>query len=98
MTKQQLIAALAARPALKLTKARATEIVDAIFARDGLIASELRRGGKVQITGFGHFETRRRKGRSMRNPRTGKTIALPASVAPAFRAGKALKDAVERRR
>jgi DNA-binding protein HU-beta len=96
LNKQQLIAALAERQ--KLTKTKAGEIVDALFAADGVIAAELRRSGKVQITGFGNFELRRRKGRAMRNPRTGKTTTLPPSVAPAFRAGKALKDAVERRR
>lgn len=96
VTKQQLIVALAQR--LDLPKVRASEIVDALFASDGLIASELRRSGRVQITGFGNFEVRRRAGRSMRNPRTGKTISLPASVMPAFKAGKRLKAAVVRRR
>ena len=52
--------------------------MDALFAADGLIATELRKSGKVQITGFGNFELRRRAGRAMRNPRTGKTITLPA--------------------
>ena len=96
MTKQQLIVALAQR--LEVSKVRASEIVDALFASDGLIATELRKSGRVQITGFGNFETRRRAGRSMRNPRTGKTNALSASVMPAFKAGKRLKDAVARRR
>jgi len=96
LNKQQLIAALAERQ--KLTKTKAAEIVDALFSADGLIAAELRRAGKVQITGFGNFELRKRKGRAMRNPRTGKTTTLPPSIAPAFRAGKALKDAMERRR
>lgn len=96
VTKQQLIVALAQR--LDVSKVRASEIVDALFASDGLIASELRKSGRVQITGFGNFEVRRRAGRAMRNPRTGKTITLPASVMPAFKAGKRLKDAVVRRR
>jgi len=96
VTKQQLIVALAQR--LEVSKVRASEIVDALFASDGLIASELRKNGRVQITGFGNFEVRRRVGRAMRNPRTGKTITLPASVAPAFKAGKRLKDAIVRRR
>ncbi len=96
VTKQQLIVALAQR--LELPRVRASEIVDALFASDGLIATELRKSGRVQITGFGNFEVRRRAGRTMRNPRTGKTITLPASVMPAFKAGKRLKDAVVRRR
>jgi DNA-binding protein HU-beta len=96
VNKQALIAALAERE--ELTKARAAELVEALFGADGLIAAELRRCGKVQITGFGHFELRTRKGRSMRNPKTGKQVVVPASVAPVFRAGKGLKEAVERRR
>jgi DNA-binding protein HU-beta len=96
VNKQALIAALAERE--RLTKARAAELVDALFGADGLIATELRRCGKVQITGFGNFEVRRRKGRAMRNPRTGKQMTIAASVAPAFRAGKALRAAVERKR
>jgi DNA-binding protein HU-beta len=96
LNKQQLIAALAERQ--QLTKTKAGAIIDALFAADGLVAGELRRSGKVQITGFGNFELRRRKGRAMRNPRTGKTTTLPPTLAPAFRAGKALKDAMQRRR
>jgi DNA-binding protein HU-beta len=96
VTKQQLIVALAQR--LEISKVRASEIVDTLFANDGLIASELRKNGRVQITGFGNFEVRRRAGRAMRNPRTGKTITLPASITPAFKAGKRLKDAIARRR
>lgn len=96
MNKQQLIGALAQK--LGVTKGRAAEVVDALFATDGIIASELRKGGKVQLSGFGNFELRRRAGRSMRNPRTGKTISLPATTMPAFKAGKPLKAAVARRR
>ena len=52
-------------------------------------------GDKVQIIGFGTFETRERQARTGRNPRKpGETIEIPASIAPAFKAGKALKDAV----
>jgi len=95
---EQLTVAADIQLRLEVSKVRASEIVDALFASDGLIASELRKSGRVQITGFGNFEVRRRAGRSMRNPRTGKTITLPASVTPAFKAGKRLKDAVVRRR
>ncbi len=96
VNKQQLIGALAQR--INVTKGRAAEIVDALFATDGIIAGELRKSGKVQLSGFGNFELRRRAGRSMRNPRTGKTISLPATTMPAFKAGKPLKAAVARRR
>lgn len=96
MTKHELVVALAAK--MGLPRKKAAQVVDALFAADGLIAAELRKGGKVQVSGFGVFELRRRAGRSMRNPRTGKTITLPASTMPAFKAGKPLKDAVARRR
>jgi DNA-binding protein HU-beta len=52
----------------------------------------------VAISGFGHFELRRRAARSVRNPRTGDSLALKASIAPTFRAAKALKEAVNRKR
>ncbi len=94
MNKHGLVDAVAKR--LGTTKARAAEITDLFFAPGGVIASELRRGGKVSITGFGNFETRRRAPREGRNPRTGKAISLRASTIPAFRAGKALKELVKR--
>jgi DNA-binding protein HU-beta len=96
MNKQDLVDAVAKR--LGITKARATEITEIFFADSGIIASELRRGGKVAISGFGNFETRLRAAREGRNPRTGKSIALKASTVPAFRAAKALKELVNRKR
>jgi DNA-binding protein HU-beta len=95
VNKHQLVIALAAK--LGHSKAEAARIVDAVFGADGLIAGELRRGRKVQISGFGNFEARRRNARTARNPRTGRTMTIKASVAPAFRAGKGLKDLVNRR-
>jgi DNA-binding protein HU-beta len=96
VNKQDLIGALAKR--LDVTRARAAEITDHFFAADGVIATELRRGGKVAISGFGSFEIRKRASREGRDPRTGKAITLKASTIPAFRAGKALKDLVNRKR
>ncbi len=96
MNKQDLIGALAKR--LDVTRARAAEITEHFFAADGMIATELRRGGKVAISGFGNFEIRMRAAREGRNPRTGKIITIKASTIPAFRAGKALKDLVNRKR
>lgn len=96
MNKQDLVDAVAKR--LGITKARATEITELFFADSGIIASELKRGGKVAISGFGNFETRLRAAREGRNPRTGKSIALTASTVPAFRAAKALKELVNRKR
>jgi DNA-binding protein HU-beta len=79
-----------------LSKADAGRAVDALFDVDkGIISSALQGGSKVQITGFGTFETRRRGARMGRNPRTGERIQIPASVSPAFRAGKGLKDGVK---
>jgi DNA-binding protein HU-beta len=96
VNKQDLVDAVAKR--LGLTKAKAAEITELFFAENGIIASELKRGGKVAISGFGNFETRTRAARVGRNPRTGKAITLKASTAPAFRAARALKDLVNRKR
>jgi DNA-binding protein HU-beta len=95
VNKRQLVVALAAK--LGRPKAEAARVIDALFGADGLIAAELRRARKVQISGFGNFEARRRKARTARNPRTGRTMTIKASVAPVFRAGKSLKDLVNRR-
>ena len=79
-----------------LSKADAGRVIDALFdSSDGIIARTLKGGEKVQITGFGTFETRHRGARMGRNPRTGERIQIPASVSPAFKAGKGLKDAVK---
>ncbi len=96
MNRQDMINAVAK----KLGKSRnaAAGIVDLFFATDGLIASELKRGGRVQISGFGNFETRRRAARKGRNPATNEVINIKAAVVPAFRAGQALKDLVNKRR
>ena len=96
MNKHELIGAVAKR--LDVTRARAAEITELFFAADGVIATELRRGGKVAISGFGNFELRRRAAREGRNPRTGKTITIKASMVPAFRAGRVLKELINRKR
>lgn len=80
-----------------LTKAKAREVIEAIFStdpREGIIAIELDAGRSFTITGFGTFGTRRRKAREGRNPRTGETIKIPAMTVPTFKAGKGLKDRV----
>ncbi|MGI8818527.1 MAG: HU family DNA-binding protein [Gemmatimonadales bacterium] len=96
MNKQELVAAVARQ--LGLTKAKASEIAELFFAPTGLIASELRKGGKVAISGFGSFEARKRAAREWRDPRTGKAVHIKASVVPAFRASRALRDQVNRKR
>jgi DNA-binding protein HU-beta len=78
-----------------LSKSDAQKAVDALFsAEDGIISVALKKGEKVQITGFGSFETRKREARTGRNPRTGKEIKIGASTSAAFRAGKGLKDSI----
>lgn len=95
MNKQQLVTALAAR--VGRSKAETARLLDALFGGEGLIAAELRRGRKVQLSGFGSFEPRRRKARTGRNPRTGRAMTIKASIAPVFRAARNLKDLVNRR-
>ncbi|KRL92994.1 DNA-binding protein [Limosilactobacillus equigenerosi DSM 18793 = JCM 14505] len=75
-----------------LTKKDATAAVDAVFSS---IEKALANGEKVQLIGFGNFEVRERAARKGRNPQTGQEIQIPASKVPAFKPGKALKDAVK---
>lgn len=96
MNKQGLVAAVARQ--LGLTKAKASEIAELFFAPTGVIASELRKGGKVAISGFGTFEARKRAAREWRDPRTGKAVNIKASMVPAFRASRALRDQVNKKR
>jgi len=94
MNKSDLVDALA--DASGMTKADAARAVDAMFAPDGgVISAALKAGERVQITGFGTFESKHRKARQGRNPRTGETIQIKASNTPAFKAGKGLKDAIQ---
>lgn len=75
-----------------LTKKEVTATVDALFE---VIQDALKDGEKVQIIGFGNFEVRDRAARKGRNPQTGEEIEIGASKVPAFKPGKALKDAVK---
>jgi DNA-binding protein HU-beta len=94
MNKSDLVQALMNRT--NLSKADATRAIEALFsADDGLIPEALRRGERVQISGFGTFETRERKARTGRNPRTGREIRIGPTVSASFRPGKALKDSVK---
>jgi DNA-binding protein HU-beta len=96
VNRAELVAALVQRAGLK--KAEAARAVEALFGTNGIIAAELRRGARVQITGFGSFHPRARGARMGRDPRTGKSIQIRAAVAPLFRAGAALKAALNRKR
>ena len=89
MNKAELIDAVAA--AADLSKNDAAKAVEAVT---GAIASTLSKGDQVAIIGFGTFAVKHRAARAGRNPKTGETIHIPASNVPAFKAGKALKDAV----
>lgn len=96
MNKTELVAYIAKKADLSARQAR--EVVDTIFSpgKEGLIASALLSGKKVQITGFGTFETRKRKAREGRNPQTGERIKIAASRFPAFHAGKALRERIKK--
>ena len=95
MNKSELVQNLASKT--DMTKADAQRAVDALFnAKDGILTRALKKGDRVQITGFGTFETRKRKARTGRNPRTGKEIKIGPTTTPSFRPGKALKDAVKK--
>jgi len=99
MNKTELTAKLAKK--VDLTGRDARLVINALFATDpkqGIISSELSKGRRVQITGFGTFEPRKRKKRMGRNPQTGVAITIPASRVPAFAAGKALKDQVNNKK
>lgn len=90
MNKAELVSLVAEKAGL--TKKDADKAVAAVF--DG-IQETLQKGDKVQLVGFGTFEVRDRSARTGRNPRSGETIEIPASRVPAFKPGKALKEAVE---
>jgi DNA-binding protein HU-beta len=96
VNKQDLVSAVAKQ--LGVSRARAAEIAELFFSPSGILASELKRGGKVAISGFGTFETRRRAAREFRDPRTGRASDIEAAIVPAFRASQALRDLVNRKR
>ena len=77
--------------AAEISKSAAERAVDAIVAA---VKSSLKKGDAVTLVGFGSFYVSRRKARSGRNPRTGQALDIPAAKVPKFRAGKALKDAI----
>lgn len=89
MGKTDLIDAVAKATGLEKTKAKAV-----MESAIDLTIKELKRGGRVQLTGFGTFSTTRRKKRMGVNPKTGAKITIPARKVPKFTAGKALKDAI----
>ncbi|MDR3239353.1 MAG: HU family DNA-binding protein [Clostridiales bacterium] len=89
MNKTELIAAIAVKA--DMSKKDSEKVLKAF---EDVITEELVNGGKVQLVGFGTFDVADRKAREGRNPQTGETMPIPASRAPRFKVGKALKDAV----
>ena len=89
MNKNDLVAAVSANAGI--SKSDGTIAVDSLLAS---IASALKSGDDVRITGFGTFSVTHRKASEGRNPRTGEVIQIPASKQPKFKAGKTLKQAL----
>ena len=92
MNKSDLVAAMAAKTGD--TKKGAEETLNAFV---DVVTEALVKGDKVQLVGFGSFEVRKRAARKGRNPQTKEEIKIPASKAPVFKAGKALKDLVNKK-
>ena len=91
MNKSELVAALAQKA--ELSKKDAEKALSAFV---DVVTETLKAGDKVQLVGFGTFESKERPARTARNPRTGEEVKIAASNAPAFKAGKALKDKVNK--
>ncbi|MCR5337400.1 MAG: HU family DNA-binding protein [Lachnospiraceae bacterium] len=92
MNKTELVAAMAKEAGLSKVDAE-----KALKAFTNTVSKELKKKGKVQLIGFGTFETRKRAARTGRNPQTGKDIKIAAATVPAFKPGKALKDLVNKK-
>ena len=91
MNKTELVAAVAEQA--DISKKDAEKVLKAFV---DVVTEEMKKGEKVQLVGFGTFEVSERAAREGRNPSTGATMKIPASKAPKFKAGKALKDAVNK--
>ena len=89
MNKTELISAMSENA--NMTKVDAEKALKAFI---DTVTDELKNGGKVQLVGFGTFEVGERAERQGRNPKTGKSITIPASKSPKFKAGRSLKDIV----
>ena len=87
MNKKELIAAIAEKAGL--AKKDAEKALNAFVET---VSGALKEGKKIQLVGFGTFESRKRAAREAKNPRTGETVAIPETTVPGFKAGKALKD------
>ena len=92
MNKSELVAAMAAKSELSKKDAE-----KALKAFTEVVSEKLKKGEKIQLVGFGTFETTKRAARKGKNPQTGKAIKIVACTAPKFKAGKGLKDAVNKK-
>lgn len=90
MNKTEFVAAIADKAGIAKKDAE-----KAVAAYADVVAAELKKGGKIQLVGFGTFETRKRAAREGINPLTKEKIKIAASTVPVFKAGKALKDAIK---
>lgn len=91
MNKTELVAAMADQAGLSKKDAE-----KALKAFTDVVEAELQKGGKVQLVGFGTFEVSERSAREGRNPQSGEPMKIAASKAPKFKAGKALKDSLNK--
>ncbi len=91
MNRAELVAAIAEK-----TELSKKDVEKALKAFTEVVAAELKKGEKIQLVGFGTFEVSERAEREGRNPQTGETMKIKASKTPKFKAGKALKDSVNK--
>lgn len=91
MTKKDLVNVVS--ESAGVSKKDTAAVIDALFAA---ITNSVASGDSVQLVGFGTFEARRREARTGRNPHTGEALNISAATVPAFKAGKAFKDAVNK--
>ncbi len=89
MNKTELVAAVAEKAGISKSDAE-----KALNAFTSVVTKELKNGERIQLVGFGTFETAKRKAREGKNPQTGEKISIPSSLLPKFKPGKSLKDAV----
>ena len=92
MNKTELVEAIAKETGLTTAASE-----KAVKAFTDVVTKELKKKGKVQLVGFGTFETSKRAARTGKNPQTGAALKIPAATVPKFKAGKALKDAVNKK-
>ena len=95
MNKTDLAKAIVANSSYEISQKCAAEMIDSFIAE---VTKAVKKGDSVQLIGFGTFSSSKRAARKGRNPQTGKEIKIAASVQPKFKAGKAFKDAVNKKK